>query len=58
MLGDARTADLYSYQMREAREQVSRELVGDLSEEKLKRRDSLLVAKTGAARSSLACLEP
>jgi hypothetical protein len=44
--------------MREAREQVSRELVGDLSEEKLKRRDSLLVAKTGAARSSLACLEP
>jgi len=44
--------------MREAREQVSRGLVGDLSEEKLKRRDSLLVAKIGAARSSLACLEP
>jgi hypothetical protein len=58
MLGDVRTVDPHPYQRREAREQVTRVFVGDLSEEKLERSDSLFVTETYAARGPLACLEP
>ena len=51
MLGDVRAVDPYPYQRREARERVTRVFVGDLSEEKLERSDSLFVTEIGAARS-------
>ena len=57
MLGNARTVDPSPYQRREVRERVTRVLVGDLSEEKLERCESLLVTETDAARSPLARLE-